>query len=128
MRQRSEKRTGGTTVADQHRALRGKPYKNGGVRRVPFETDERVDGRKAAPDDPRHLHLVRRGDVRADEPERREPAHRLLELIGRYVEGDVRPVESARGECGVLHLRRARVRDGMPEECDELSSRTDARG
>ena len=52
-------------------------------------------------------------------PQRRKPAHRVLEPLGRHVERDVRPVEPARGERRVLHARRERVRDRMAEQRDE---------
>ena len=63
--------------------------------------------------------LVRDGHVRAGETRGCEPAHRRVEPIRRHVDGDVRPVEPRRRECGVLHQRRQRVCDGMPEQRDE---------
>ena len=79
-----------------------------------------TDGSRPLADEPRHRRLVRGRDVRAGEAERGEPAHRLLEPLGRDVERDVDPVEPARRERRVLHPRRERVRDRMAEQRDEL--------
>ncbi len=68
------------------------------LRRGPLVGDRHVRARKA------------RGD---------EPAHHGLELVRRDVERDVRPVEPARRERGVLHPRRQRVGNRVPEERHE---------
>ncbi len=63
--------------------------------------------------------LVWRRHVRTDEARSGETAHRVPEPLGRDVERDVRPVQRPRGERGVLHTRRERVRDGVTEQRDD---------
>ena len=52
-------------------------------------------------------------------PSATSPRTRLLEPLRRHVERDVRAVERERRERGVLHPRRERVLDRMPEQGDE---------
>ena len=102
----------------------GRPVENRRVRRAaddaPVPEDERVHRRLVASRRARATaSLCGDRDVRAGEAGGREPAHRLLEPLGRHVERDVRPVEPARREGRVLHPRRERVRDRVPEQRDQ---------
>jgi hypothetical protein len=63
--------------------------------------------------------LVRDRDVRAGEALCTQIVDRLDDV--EHVERDVLPVVKPRGREGrVLHLRRPRVRDGMPEQRDAV--------
>ena len=52
-------------------------------------------------------------------PSAARPRIAVLEPLRRDLAGDVRPVEPARGERGVLHPRRERVRDRLSQQRDE---------
>ena len=70
----------------------------------------------------RHLQrgeLVRDRHVRSSVAGRRERPHDLPEPVGRDGQRHVEPVESDGVEGGVLHRRRAAVRDRMAEHAAE---------
>ena len=54
---------------------------------------------------------------------RRETTHRFLQPLWQNVERNVLPREAAGCERRVLHPRRARVRDRMAQQRDELTHR-----
>jgi len=72
--------------------------------------------------------LVRRGHVRAGEPERDDPAHSGLERGRLDAERDVRPVQPASGKRRVLHAGRERAGDRVAEEADEARRAAQHRG
>ena len=66
-----------------------------------------------------HAGLVRDGDVRALEAERDETGDRGLEALRLDGQRDIGPVEPGLLEGGVLHRRRERVSERVPEQPDE---------
>ena len=69
--------------------------------------------------------LVRNRDVRARVPARDQTPDRRFQPAGLDVERDVRPVERPGGEGRVLHARRERAGDRVPEQRDQFCGAVD---
>ena len=125
-------RLGGAARADEEH-VRSAPVQHGadgeavGARPMDLAVldHERVHGGRAAGhvvDDVavlEHGRLVRDGDVRSGEAQRHEATHRFADPGRLDRERHVGPVEPDRRERGVLHARRERVRDRIPDDADE---------
>ena len=81
--------------------------------------DERVDGRNVGLEQPRDCELVRGRHVRTLEAEGDHSTQCVLQPFGRHRKRNVRPVEPARREGGVLHQRGERPGDRIAEQADE---------